>query len=1111
MELTVRAFNEAYEMANLVNGILHFLNSSGWKGLLFIAMCLTLIAALISAARKIQMPMVLLLAFFFPLSLYTALITTKSKLNISDEYTMESFSLDNVPFGLAMPLSVSSHLEMGLTELIDNNVRPATSPSFFTVDFMGSARMMSAVTNSNLYNVPHIIKTIAEYGKNCVIPALAAGDITYDQIQRESDLTSYLNLGYQVFFSPIYTASGTSSIGTCDIAYQWILNELNIYSNIGYGSDFSKQVTSYMGRRGNNVALAAATLNAGVSSLFSGFQDSSEQLFQQLFMLNGLKRTLSTINPTLGLSMAEVEQKQISAQTVAGLLNIKHLSRYRTFLKLFLIAVMPIIASFWFCNLGRSFALWCGTFLWVSLFLPLEAAIHAVYTATTLAEMRNFTDPFGGYTMLTEGSVLRWATETNAMASNLMLGIFAFSALILKMSIPAAGQAVMSMITASQNQTRFQSQAASNVLEATERRAIGMASDRTAELMLTKGQYKAAMNRADDAQFNAFENKKGSGGNLVGKDPAWTRTNEDEISRSLGGNATLTASVTDSMSQAADSAVTDNWSKMRSITSGYRGSSSTSVSESDVQAYKGELSKVATASTMAQYSKGLSQAQQLAGEQARAAGLDENSVKKAQAHAGMDFSFGFSKLLSGDTKSLDKLGIKTGPGIGGGTNVEKGISDKSSVSSDNKVSESEAVSKLAQNAASSGVSRAGSVGRSDSYSTSTGSQQTRENSLQDLTQTLSGLSKAMSNRSAINSASSAGGSVSLNVDNVVGKEYDAAKYQNLRAESPRLNSLFNNNPHAGVRDMQVALAQDIRDSIMQGPAAVSRIANGMREQGFANMGTFTDIVNAGGQVHATFGGKDYEMPGGGQIKGGSTIFTKTGGQSAAGDVANGSTRGAGTSHAPAAVSRRTGGAQVSGPGVEDLPRGGKGSSGGARKMSGGTVRVNVGRAGGTPRASSAGSQGSGGDLSPGYGDDALPPMPQGGAMPKRPEPLAAQAGRGPRAGSAAQAAFDAFGPGGQDNGAIQKPLVYPGKVSAYDVTAPEGTQQANERREEEKQVIQQKTNEKEQTHNKMNRATTFALDVQEQSVPIITEVFEDPKGAMTKFGDAAAKGRPPDF
>jgi hypothetical protein len=1080
MELSVRAFNEAYEMANLVTGILHFLSSSGWKGLLFLVMCLTLLVALIGAARRVQIPMVLLLAFFFPLALYTALITATVKLNVSDEYTLESYTLSNVPFGLALPLSVSSQLEMGLTELIDDNVRPATSPSFFTVDFMGSARMMSAVTNSNLYNVPHIIKTIGEYGKYCVIPALASGDITYEQIQREPDLAAYLNFGYQVYFSPIYSPGGTSAIRTCDAAYQWIINEIGTYSNIGYGSDFAKQVTAYMGRRGDNVILAAATLNAGVSSLFSGFQDSSEQLFQQLFLLNGLKRTLSTINPSLGLSMAEVEMKQISAQTVAGILNIKHLSRYRTFLKLFLIAIMPIVASFWFFNTGRAFGLWCGIFLWVSLFLPLEAAIHAVYTATTLAEMRNFTDPFGGYTMLTEGAVLRWATETNAMAANLMLGIFAFSALILKMSIPVAGQAVMSMITASQNQTRFQSQAASNVLEATERRAVGMASDRTAELMAGKGQYKAALNRADDLQFGAFEGKKGAGGNLWNNDPIWQRTNEQAISRSLGGNANLTASVTDSMSQAADSAVTNSLTTMKSTASGYRASNSTSQNESDIQSFKSLIGKNFSAGVQDQFSSGYAQTQQMVETHGRQSGWSEDQIKSAQAQAGA--SFGASFLVGLNTK--------------GGTSAGKDSKTSDSASQGLSVGDNESVSKMAQASAQNAIGKSGSLAREDSYSTGTASQQTRDNYFQRLNQSASSVSKAMSSRAAINSVSSAGGSVGLDVDRVVGKEYDTSKFRNLRAESPRLDALFNNNPHATVQDMQVALAQDIRDAITRGPGALKQLANGMREQGFQNMDTFADIVNAGGHVQASFGGHDYELPGGMQVKGGTTMFTPkpadqaapaagatrpAGGGRSRDAGSTGSTsaaaKGSGTAPVPAA-SDRGGSTQAAAGDADQASRGKSGSSGG-RKASRATVTVTVGRADGSKSAASASSSGdsSSRGIAPAAGGNEVPGKPQSGdVMPPAPSRFGAQPSAGPSESSGARAAYEQFGPGSPNSTATADPESYVGRVGKSDVKAPEGTDDANTRREGEKGDMKGKSSEMQQRHNDQNPATSELLD-----------------------------------
>jgi hypothetical protein len=843
MELTVRAFNEGYELANLCTGILHFLNSGGWRNLIFIVMCLTFVVALIGAARKIQIPMLLLMAFFFPLSLYIALISVKVQLNIQDEYTYESYTLSNVPFGIAMPLAVSSQLEMGLTELIDENVRPASDPSFFNVDFMGSARMMNAVTDSNLYNVPHIIKTIAEYGKYCVIPALSSGDLTYDQIQREPDLLAYLNLGYQVFFSTIYYAAGGSSLNTCDAVYQWIISELGIYTNLGYGSSFGNQVTSYMGRRGNNVALASATLAAGVSSMFSGFQDSSEQLFSQLFIMNGLKSTLSLVDPTLGLSVSEVETKQISAQTVAGILNIKHLSRYRTFLKLFLIAIMPIVASFWFFNFGRAFGIWCGIFLWVSLFLPMEAAIHAVYTAATLADLRNFTDPFGGFTFLTQPSVLKWATETNAMAANLMLGIFAFSALVLKMSVPAVGQAVMSMITASQNQTRFQSQAASNVLEATERRGVGMASDRMAEMMLTKGQYRSALNSADHAQLSAFSGKMG-GDNLFGNDPTVTRSNANDLRQQMGGSASLSAQVTDSMMTSASNAVTNAAGQVKNTLDGYRSSFMRSASADDNERFVNGVSNLISDTDRSDFNKTVGSAFSIAHDKALQTGRNEEEATRIGmlAKASAAASFGGWKLS-----------------LGG----EAGYSQTDSLSKSGTTRHAVNSNEIAQRSAAEALSHANTVSTSDGHEESRGTSESarlmKENVFSELTNTTSSYMNAKAHQQALSSLRSVGGSVAQDVDQSTGQTYDKGAYVQIRGEAPEVNKVLNRyGMNAEIGMLQAAASKDIRNAIMGGNLAP--LVSSMARAGFKHMDRIGAIADAGGTISGSLDGHQHSIP-----------------------------------------------------------------------------------------------------------------------------------------------------------------------------------------------------------------------------------------------------------
>jgi hypothetical protein len=620
-----------------------------------------------------------------------------------------------------------------------------------------------------------------------------------------------------------------------------------------------------------------------------------------------------------------------------------------------------------------------------------------------------------------------------------------------------------------------------------------MASDRTAELMLGKGQYKAALNRADDWQFGAFEGKKGAGGNLWNNDPIWQRTNEQAISRSLGGNANLTASVTDSMSQAADSAVTNSLTTMSSIASGYRASNSTSQNESDIQNFKSAVGKNFSAGIQEQFSRGFAQTQQMVETHGRQNGWSEDQIKSAQAQAGASFGADF----------LVGLGAK------GGTSAGKDSKTSDSASQGLSVGDNESVSKMAQSSAQNAIAKSGSQGREDSYSTGTASHQSRENYFQRLNQSASSVSKAMSSRAAINSVSNAGGSVGLNVDTVVGKEYDASKFRNLRAESPRLDALFNNNPHATVQDMQVSLAQDIRDSITHGSGALKQLANGMRDQGFQNMDTFTDIVNAGGHVQASFGGRDYELPGGMQVKGGTTMFTPKAADQAAPAVgaagsaggrsrsagSTGSTfaeaKGSGTASVPAA-SGREGSTQTTAAETVQAPRG-KSGSGGSRKPSISGVTATVRRAGG---AKGVGVAASFGDDAPAAGGYEVPDKPQSGAdMPPAPPRFGTQKSAGPSRGSGARTAYEQFGPGGRDSSATVDPQAYVGKSTEKDAKAPEGTDEANARREGEKGNIHGETQRKHSKHEAENPVTTQILKTIDGSrLPTESELNDYGKG-----------------
>jgi hypothetical protein len=313
--------------------------------------------------------------------------------------------------------------------------------------------------------------------------------------------------------------------------------------------------------------------------------------------------------------------------------------------------------------------------------------------------------------------------------------------------------------------------------------------------------------------------------------------------------------------------------------------------------------------------------------------------------------------------------------------------------------------------------------------------------------------------------------------------------------------MLNNNPNASIEDLRVALIQDIRDGI-QGNLPLAPLLSSMKEADFKHVGTISDIVNAGGKVSGAINGQTYEMPGGMKLQGGHTLFT-------------GSSRDVGSAPAPAGKGRGTHAPLVETP---------------QKKGGGGTPRISdAGGSGRKQGASLPAGDSSGSSSAPRSSGRVVSGTPQSGAvMPPAPPSFSGQPGRGtadppappqfddkpapgPREASGAAAAFREFAGDGTKDGSPAAPQDFVGKLGVNDVNAPEGTKEADARRDREKRDILEKSAAMKQKNDTMNPMTTLAVDVQNETGPILKELAVDPKGSMIKFGNDAAKGRLPDF
>lgn len=481
---TVYSFNDAYELSLILNGIRHFIGSGTWVTLAHIMFCVLLVFAILQL-RKFD-PFTYLRVFLFPILLYIALFVTPCKVNISDQYSFETYTISDVPFGIGAPIWAASLIEKVFIDTIDTYIAPPDTPKFSEVDFFGQARLMAEVSTTNLWNDAPLQQTMSDYFENCVLPQMANGSLQVQQLKTSPDLLARIASNNHALFTRVYTEDGAST-KSCAEAYGILAGDVSAKaSSRGANSPFARGARVF-GSRASNGALASASYDSALSSLFTGQQDSMEALFAQNFLINNIRSSLGSISPALLASISEAESKHFTSAVSAAMLYIKQLPKLRALFKLVLIALFPVVGAFFLVPSGRPFLYWAGCLLWISLWLPAEASIHAAFAASALADLRAVTALTGGYSLANNTAIVKWATETHALAGGMMILIPVLTGMLIRWAFPALGTTIAGMLQGARGSERAVTAAASGSLEGAGTRMLGMERDKFAKAALDFG------------------------------------------------------------------------------------------------------------------------------------------------------------------------------------------------------------------------------------------------------------------------------------------------------------------------------------------------------------------------------------------------------------------------------------------------------------------------------------------------------------------------------------------------------------------------------------------------------------------------------------------------
>ena len=108
-------------------------------------------------------------AYAGPLLLYALFFGQTAQIRIQDEWAHEAYTIDNMPVGVAIPLSVRSTVEKVILDMVETHIMPPDMTSFSDFDFFMEATALSELLNGKAISQFEALSSVGRYYEDCVL------------------------------------------------------------------------------------------------------------------------------------------------------------------------------------------------------------------------------------------------------------------------------------------------------------------------------------------------------------------------------------------------------------------------------------------------------------------------------------------------------------------------------------------------------------------------------------------------------------------------------------------------------------------------------------------------------------------------------------------------------------------------------------------------------------------------------------------------------------------------------------------------------------------------------------------------------------------------------
>ena len=451
---TLWAFGNGNVVYNLLYAAKGLVSSSGYMGLVgFLGVIAIVVASTVAAnnamASKKLMAVVLGVFAFITIGLQET-----ANVVVDDPVTNYINVVPNVPALVAIPPAVISEVGYKMTQLLEQYYN---LPSDLTLSGGDGFDLANSLVNDETQvqvTSPYLRATVAAFTQNCILPALASGQLSAAALVDSTALwtmdgqTGTLSQAEQSTLTPVYTGSspggtvipcGPGGVGTLANGASWPTVTSSQYPSVAANNAY-QYISSYFNTASPNWMANTASTFASTSTYSwlgneltsaeqwdfgTGLTQSTGETISQAAAVNLMSPALRSAAVASGdsplvtsLAVAQGQQSQISSWATSAAL-FRDLAGYIfSVLQAFILGIAPIILAVVVVpGAGKRILLsYMQVLIWLALWEPTMSVINYIVALYAQGQLGPTLGSSGGFSMMNQSVITKMTSNMELAA-----------------------------------------------------------------------------------------------------------------------------------------------------------------------------------------------------------------------------------------------------------------------------------------------------------------------------------------------------------------------------------------------------------------------------------------------------------------------------------------------------------------------------------------------------------------------------------------------------------------------------------------------------------------------------------------------------------------------